>query len=87
MKLEAYGETVVCKEAKTKVGVLSYSENNKALVISVGDKVDNLSEGEYIFYEPNKKEIIGEFFIIHKKWTEEYFALTSNGEIEKYEEE
>ena len=66
MKLEAYGETVVCKEAKTKVGVLSYSENNKALVISVGDKVDNLSEGEYIFYEPNKKEIIGEFFIIHK---------------------
>ena len=66
MKLEAYGETVVCREAKTQVGKFSMSENNKALVVSVGDKVENLSVDEYIFYEPNKKEIIGEFFIIHK---------------------
>ncbi|QDP53555.1 MAG: hypothetical protein GOVbin556_19 [Prokaryotic dsDNA virus sp.] len=65
MKLEAYGETIVCREAKTKTGHFVMTENNKAEVISVGDKVENLNVGEFIFYEPNKKEIIGEFFVIH----------------------
>ena len=65
MKLEAYGETIVCREAKTQTGNFVMTENNKAEVISVGDKVDNLNAGEFIFYEPNKREIIGEFFVIH----------------------
>lgn len=65
MKLEAYGETIVCREAKTQTGNFVMTENNKAEVISVGDKVDNLKAGEFIFYEPNKREIIGEFFVIH----------------------
>tara|TARA_R110000824_G_scaffold292594_2_gene480999 strand:- start:2157 stop:2384 length:228 start_codon:yes stop_codon:yes gene_type:complete len=65
MKLEAYGEMIVCKEAKTQTGKFVMTENNKATVISVGDKVDNLNEGDSIFYEANKKEIIGEYFVIH----------------------
>tara|TARA_R100001015_G_C4630284_1_gene191806 strand:+ start:3150 stop:3377 length:228 start_codon:yes stop_codon:yes gene_type:complete len=65
MKLEAYGETIVCREAKTNEGSFVLTENNKAEVISVGNKVENLNIGDYIFYEPNKKEIIGEFFVIH----------------------
>tara|TARA_R110002020_G_scaffold34352_4_gene104595 strand:+ start:574 stop:801 length:228 start_codon:yes stop_codon:yes gene_type:complete len=65
MKLKAYGETIVCKDAKTTTGNFVLTENNKAEVISVGDKIENLEAGEFIFYEPNKKEIIGDFFVIH----------------------
>ena len=66
MELEAYGECIVCKEAKTQAGKFVMTEDNKAIVVSVGDKVDNVNEGDSIFYEANKKENIGEYFVIHK---------------------
>tara|TARA_R100000329_G_C7599897_1_gene212730 strand:+ start:1140 stop:1367 length:228 start_codon:yes stop_codon:yes gene_type:complete len=66
MELEAYGEMIVCKEEKTQAGKFVMTENNRATVVSVGDKVDNLNVGDSIFYEANKKENIGEYFVIHK---------------------
>lgn len=65
MKLEAYGECIVCKEAKTQSGKFTMTENNRATVVSVGDKVENLKEGDSIFYQANKTESIGEYFVIH----------------------
>ena len=54
MKLEAYGETIVCREAKTQTGNFVMTENNKAEVISVGDKVDNLKEEIVNLPEPKQ---------------------------------
>ena len=48
MKLKAYGETIVCKDAKTTTGNFVLTENNKSEVISVGDKIENLEAGEFI---------------------------------------
>lgn len=66
MRLIGYGETIVCKEASTTSGSFTMTELNKAEVISVGNDVQDLKSGDMIYYEPNKKEIVGEFFIIHK---------------------
>ena len=35
-------------------------------ILYLRDKVDNLNAGDSIFYEANKKENIGEYFVIHK---------------------
>ncbi len=66
MIMKAYGEMIVCREAKTQMGQFSMSENNRAEIVSIGEEVDNLTEGLHIFYEANKREIIGEYFVIHK---------------------
>lgn len=65
MKLEAYGELVLCKEVKSKHGAFTMNEPNKAEVVSVGKKVKDVNEGDVIFYEANKSEAVEEYIIIH----------------------
>ena len=65
MKLAAYGEMIICKEAKTQKGAFTLTEQNKAEVMSVGNKVEDVEIGDMIFYQVNKTQPVGEFFIIH----------------------
>jgi hypothetical protein len=65
MELKAYGEMLVCEAVKSQHGSLTVSEQNKAVIISCGDKVENIDVGDIIFYEVNKKQSVGEYFVIH----------------------
>ena len=42
------------------------SETHKGEVVSVGPDVEGIDVGDEIYYQPNKKIKLGEFFAVHK---------------------
>jgi hypothetical protein len=67
MKLEAYGIFIVAKDIKTQKGLFVVNEHNRAEVVSVGHEVDNLKEGDIIYYQPNTAEAIQDYVLLRKE--------------------
>ena len=67
MKLEAYGIFIVAKEIKTQKGKFIVNEHNKAAIISVGNEVEGLNEGDIVYYQPNTAEPIQDYVLLRKE--------------------
>lgn len=67
MKLEAYGIFIVAKEIKTQKGLFIVNEHNRAEIISVGNEVEGLKEGDVVYYQPNTAEAIQDYILLRKE--------------------
>ena len=67
MKLEAFGDYVVLEEASSQMGSFTMTETHKGKVISVGGTVEeNINVGDEIYYQPNKRIKLGDYFCVHR---------------------
>jgi len=67
MKLKAYGIFIVAKEIKTQKGLFIVNEHNRAEIISVGNEVEGLKEGDVVYYQPNTAEAIQDYILLRKE--------------------